>query len=139
MDPALPRRLLLLEAPRRSGRSPPLGGLLNYMKSGTEEMTSDIRRPGRSFVKAAEREEAGSTAWRSSVRPGYLITQFLSPLKNQRTDEYGGSFESETRFPGKYCSRCEKRLGPDFPISGAGWRAGVSWRKQRTDTETPKR
>ncbi len=52
------------------------------------------------FVKAAERADAiGIDAIELHGAHGYLLHQFLSPVANQRTDNYGGNFENRTRFP----------------------------------------
>lgn len=48
---------------------------------------------------------------------GYLLTQFLSPQSNVRTDEYGGSFENRARFPLEVVRAVREEVGPDFPIS----------------------
>lgn len=48
---------------------------------------------------------------------GYLLTQFLSPQSNQRTDEYGGSFENRARFPLEVVKAVREAVGPDFPVS----------------------
>jgi 2,4-dienoyl-CoA reductase (NADPH2) len=48
---------------------------------------------------------------------GYLINQFISPLTNQRTDEYGGDFEGRLRFPRELVQAIRARVGPGFPIS----------------------
>lgn len=48
---------------------------------------------------------------------GYLLTQFLSPQSNHRTDEYGGSFENRSRFPLEVVRAVREQVGPDFPIS----------------------
>jgi 2,4-dienoyl-CoA reductase-like NADH-dependent reductase (Old Yellow Enzyme family)/thioredoxin reductase len=47
---------------------------------------------------------------------GYLIDQFLSPIWNNRTDEYGGSFENRTRFAREIVESIRSVVGPDFPI-----------------------
>jgi len=47
---------------------------------------------------------------------GWLISQFLSPLANQRTDEYGGSFENRVRFAVRVVDAIRERCGSDFPI-----------------------
>jgi 2,4-dienoyl-CoA reductase-like NADH-dependent reductase (Old Yellow Enzyme family) len=52
------------------------------------------------FVKAAQRADAmGIEAIELHGAHGYLLHQFLSPLANVRTDQYGGNFEGRTRFP----------------------------------------
>lgn len=47
---------------------------------------------------------------------GYLIDQFMSPIWNRRTDEYGGSFENRMRFPLEMVRTIREEVGPDFPI-----------------------
>jgi 2,4-dienoyl-CoA reductase-like NADH-dependent reductase (Old Yellow Enzyme family)/thioredoxin reductase len=47
---------------------------------------------------------------------GWLLHQFLSPLFNNRTDEYGGSIENRMRFPLMVMKRIREVVGPDFPL-----------------------
>lgn len=52
------------------------------------------------FVSAAERaDRLGIDAIELHGAHGYLMHQFLSPIANQRSDHYGGSFENRVRFP----------------------------------------
>lgn len=58
-----------------------------------------IRAVVKSFADAARRAcEAGFGAIEIHAAHGYLLHEFLSPLSNQRTDSYGGSFENRTRL-----------------------------------------
>ena len=47
---------------------------------------------------------------------GWLIHEFLSPLFNNRTDEYGGSLENRMRFPMEILQRIREVVGWDFPL-----------------------
>jgi 2,4-dienoyl-CoA reductase-like NADH-dependent reductase (Old Yellow Enzyme family) len=64
------------------------------------EMTrADIVRVQADFVAAAKRALAAGYEWLElHAAHGYLMHEFLSPLSNRRTDDYGGSFENRTRF-----------------------------------------
>jgi len=59
---------------------------------------------------------------------GYLIHEFVSPLSNKRTDNYGGSLENRLRFPLEIAHRARKVWGDDKPIfyrvSGTDWAEG---------------
>lgn len=47
---------------------------------------------------------------------GYLLHQFLSPLYNARTDEYGGDVDGRTRFPREVLRAVRSRVGDDFTV-----------------------
>ncbi|GAA3907077.1 NADH:flavin oxidoreductase/NADH oxidase [Sphingomonas limnosediminicola] len=48
---------------------------------------------------------------------GYLLHQFLSPLSNRRTDEYGGSLENRMRFPLEVFDAVRAAFPPDKPVT----------------------
>ncbi|KAI0715866.1 FMN-linked oxidoreductase [Cerioporus squamosus] len=59
-----------------------------------------IRRIVKAFVDAAKRSvRAGFDVIEIHGAHGYLLSSFLTPTSNKRTDEYGGSFENRIKFP----------------------------------------
>ncbi|MFZ5631980.1 MAG: FAD-dependent oxidoreductase [Bacillota bacterium] len=82
------------------------------------EMTpEDIQAVIESFAGAALRaRKAGFDAVEIIASAGYLICQFLSPLTNQRTDQYGGTWENRCRFGIEVVRRVKERAGRDFPV-----------------------
>jgi 2,4-dienoyl-CoA reductase-like NADH-dependent reductase (Old Yellow Enzyme family) len=69
------------------------------------------------FEAAARRAaEAGFDAVQLHGAHGYLMSQFLSPLTNQRTDRWGGTPENRRRFHVEVVRRVRRQLGKDFPL-----------------------
>jgi 2,4-dienoyl-CoA reductase-like NADH-dependent reductase (Old Yellow Enzyme family)/thioredoxin reductase len=69
------------------------------------------------YGEAARRAQiAGFDAVEIHAGHSYLISQFLSPLTNDRTDEFGGSLENRTRFCRMVIDEVRKQVGPFFPI-----------------------
>lgn len=72
------------------------------MKQPEEMNRTQIDETVEAFQKAAVRaKEAGFDVIELHGAHGYLISEFLSPLANKRTDEYGGSIENRYRFLGE--------------------------------------
>jgi len=69
------------------------------------------------FAAAAKRAlSAGFDVVEVHMAHGYLCHQFLSPLSNQRSDEYGGSFENRARFPLRVAEVVRKAWPEDLPV-----------------------
>jgi 2,4-dienoyl-CoA reductase-like NADH-dependent reductase (Old Yellow Enzyme family)/thioredoxin reductase len=83
------------------------------------EITRDeIQEIIAAFGSAAFRaREAGFDAVEVHGAHGYLLTQFLSALSNQRSDNYGGSLPNRSRFIREVLQEVRRRVGEDFPIS----------------------
>ena len=65
---------------------------------------------------AAILKEAGFTGVQIHGAHGYLISQFLSPLTNQRKDQWGGSLENRARFVIEVYRNIRTKVGNNFPI-----------------------
>ena len=79
----------------------------------TEEVEFQVRQ----FVEAARRlKEAGFDCVGLHGAHGYLISQFISPYSNKRTDKYGGSIENRARFACEIIEGIKKTCGNDFPV-----------------------
>ncbi len=61
-------------------------------------------------------KEAGFTGVQIHGAHGYLVSQFLSPRHNQRTDQWGGSLQNRMRFVLAVYQAIRKNVGDDFPI-----------------------
>ncbi len=83
-----------------------------------EELTFDeIQEIVEAFGNAARRTQlAGFDMVEIHGGHGYLITNFLSPRTNERTDGYGGSLENRMRFLVETVINVREKVGPDFPI-----------------------
>ncbi|HEY6914477.1 MAG TPA: NADH:flavin oxidoreductase/NADH oxidase [Paludibacter sp.] len=81
------------------------------------------------FKAAAKRaKEAGFKVLEVHAAHGYLIHEFLSPLSNKRTDEYGGSFENRTRLIREVVEAVQTVWPADLPLfvrlSATDWAQG---------------
>ena len=70
------------------------------------------------FAQSAQRAvRLGLDAIQLHAAHGYLLHQFLSPLSNQRRDDYGGSLENRMRFPLEVFDAVRNVVPADFPLS----------------------
>jgi 2,4-dienoyl-CoA reductase-like NADH-dependent reductase (Old Yellow Enzyme family)/NADPH-dependent 2,4-dienoyl-CoA reductase/sulfur reductase-like enzyme len=77
----------------------------------------DIRTVRDQFAAAAVRaKSAGFDAIEIHGGHGYLLSSFLSPAANKRTDEYGGALENRARFLLEVIEAVRAAVGPDFPV-----------------------
>ena len=90
-----------------------------FTKEMPKEMTLDeIQEVIANWAAGALRaKQAGFDTVEIIASAGYLITQFLSPVKNLRTDEYGGSWENRSRFACEVVAAVRKAVGADYPIT----------------------
>ena len=80
----------------------------------TEEVEGMVKK----FVTGAViAQKAGVDGVEIHAAHGYLVSQFLSPHTNKRTDKYGGSFEGRMRFITEIIMGIKAFCGPAFPIS----------------------
>ncbi|MDO8714104.1 MAG: NADH:flavin oxidoreductase/NADH oxidase [Polynucleobacter sp.] len=120
LAPAIPVFIQLAHAGRKASSATPWAGgqLLSKEQGGWDAIApsaipqlKDERLPHEiskvelkelisAFVAAAQRStRIGIDGIELHGAHGYLLHQFLSPIANQRTDEYGGSYENRIRFP----------------------------------------
>lgn len=79
--------------------------------------SSEINETIENFGKAAARVlAAGFDAVAVHGAHGYLLSQFLSPAVNQRTDQWGGSLENRMRFAIEVCHAIRSEVGADMPL-----------------------
>jgi len=79
--------------------------------------TQEIREMMKDWANAAIfAKRAGFDAIEIHAHAGYLIDQFMSPIWNKRTDEYGGSLENRARFPVEIVKTVRAAVGEDMPI-----------------------
>jgi len=73
---------------------------------------ADMERVIGEFVAAARlAREAGFDAVELHMGHGYLLNQFISPLSNRRTDQYGGTAENRVRFPARVLAAVKQAVG----------------------------
>lgn len=85
--------------------------------------TEEVERIRDSFIAAAKRAQvAGFDGVSVHGAFGWILSEFLSPNLNDRTDKYGGSVENRARFTLEVIEGIRRACGSDFQI---GWRLSI--------------
>lgn len=79
-----------------------------------EEIVGIVQRFG---ICAKACQEAGFTGVQVHAAHGYLLSQFLSPRSNLRTDRYGGSLENRAQILLQIVAEIREAVGPNFPLA----------------------
>ncbi|PZR50137.1 NADH:flavin oxidoreductase/NADH oxidase [Paraburkholderia fungorum] len=111
--------------PHKAGEEPPLALDTPGLNRIREAFAASARRAARLGVDALEVHAAH----------GYLLHQFLSPIANQRNDDYGGSLENRMRFPLEIFDIVRAAFPADKPVgvrvSATDWVEG-GWALEET-------
>jgi 2,4-dienoyl-CoA reductase-like NADH-dependent reductase (Old Yellow Enzyme family) len=102
-----------------SGQTPIAPSAVEGIAEGMrKEMTvDDIQSVVAAFAKAALRAKvAGFDAIQIHGAHGYLLSEFMSPLFNQRSDEYGGAIDNRARLPLAVVGAIRSAVGADYPV-----------------------
>ena len=150
-DPARPRRAQGLDRHAVAGRRADRAGRAERLADG-RALAAAVPRQRQPAGGARPRGAATASATRSPMRRaraarleldavqihgahGYLLHQFLSPLSNRRTDEYGGSLENRMRFPLEVFDAVRAAFPAERPVtmrvSGTDWVEG-GWDIEQT-------
>ena len=78
-----------------------------------DEIMTIVKKYGEAAKRA---QNSGFDAVEIHCGHSYLISQFLSPLTNNRTDEFGGSAENRARFASLILKEVRAQVGPFFPV-----------------------
>jgi len=82
-----------------------------------EMTTKDIHKVVQAFGRSARRaKEAGFDGVQIHSAHGFLLSQFLSPVFNHRTDEYGGTLENRARVLVEVLQAIRETVGPVYPV-----------------------
>ena len=91
------------------------GGAFGKPRALTETEIEDVISR---FTRGAKvSQEAGFTGVQLHSAHGYLLSEFLSPIANQRTDQWGGSLENRARLLLEIVKSIRSAVGEGFPIS----------------------
>ena len=90
---------------------------LGYKTTPDEMTPQEIFLVQTAFADAALRaKKAGFDGVQMHVAHGYLLSKFLTPNYNRRTDGYGGSIENRARMVMKTYKVIREKVGPDYPV-----------------------
>jgi 2,4-dienoyl-CoA reductase-like NADH-dependent reductase (Old Yellow Enzyme family) len=102
-----------------SGQTPIAPSAVEGIAEGMrkEMTTEDIQKVTEAFATAAHRAKiAGFDGVQIHGAHGYLLSEFISPKFNRRTDEYGGSIENRARLPLAVLQAIRETVGADYPV-----------------------
>ncbi|WP_119396107.1 NADH:flavin oxidoreductase/NADH oxidase family protein [Salinibius halmophilus] len=95
-----------------------MGGASKMFAMPTPMTEDEIEQAIEHFaITASKAKQAGFDAVQVHGAHGYLVAQFLSPLSNQRDDQWGGSLQNRARFLLAIVARIKDKCGPDFPVA----------------------
>lgn len=91
-----------------------LGGMFTQPRAMNDDEIEDAVRRYAEVAQVAR--DCGFTGVQVHAAHGYLISQFLSPVTNRRTDQWGGELRNRARFLLDVVTAVRARAGDDFPL-----------------------